>query len=74
MSHYSSFVVKLWVDDHHRVVRGCIQHVSTQDSAYFVTLDKMLAFMMDHLHGPTSVLGGDLSVQLMAQLGEVPDG
>ena len=74
MGFYTSFVVKIWVDDDGRMKRGFIQHVGTQDSAYFVTLDKMLAFMMDHLHGPTSGFGGDLSVQLMAQLGEVPDG
>lgn len=74
MSYYSSFVVKLWVDDDHRVARGYIQHVGTRDSVYFVTLDKMLAFMMHHLQSPVSDWGGDLSVHLMAQLGESSDG
>lgn len=49
MGFYSSFVVKIWVDDHGKMRRGYVQHVGTQDSAHFLTLDKMHSFMMNHL-------------------------
>jgi hypothetical protein len=49
MGFYSSFVVKIWVDDDGRMRRGYVQHVGTQDGAHFLTLDKMHSFMMNHL-------------------------
>jgi len=49
MGFYTSFVVKIWVDDDGRMKRGCIQHVGTQESMYFLTMDRMHAFMMQHL-------------------------
>ena len=52
MGYYSSFVVKIWVGDDQRMIRGHVQHVSTQESIYFLTLDKMVEFMMNHLNRP----------------------
>jgi len=49
MGFYTSFVVKIWVDDDGRMKRGYIQHVGTQESMYFPTMDRMHAFMMQHL-------------------------
>ena len=31
------------------MTRGYVQHVGTQEGTYFVTLDKMSKFMMEHL-------------------------
>lgn len=59
MSHYSSFVVRLWVDDRDRVERGYIQHVDSQDGIYFGSLDGMTTFMIAHLHPPANGLSPD---------------
>lgn len=52
MGHYSSFVVKIWVDDGNNegMLRGQIQHVETLESAHFVDLEKMTAFIVNHLN------------------------
>lgn len=52
MGFYSSFVVRIWVDDDLKMQRGHVQHVGTQESISFLTLDKMHAFMMNHLNSP----------------------
>lgn len=53
MGHYSSFVVRIWVDDNEGgMSRGYVQHVGTQESTHFLALDKMAQFMMGHL-GPS---------------------
>lgn len=52
MGYYSSFVVKIWVDENEGVSRGYIQHVSTQEDVYFLTLDKMVTFIVNHLGPP----------------------
>ena len=52
MSFYSSFVLRIWVDDSGEMTRGQIQHVNTQESIYFVNSDKMLAFIRNHLNPP----------------------
>ncbi len=73
MSHYSSFVVKLWVDDCERVTRGYIQHVNTQDSVYFASLDRMMAFMSEHLHLPLNGLPPEMSIRTVAEIEGTPD-
>ncbi len=52
MGYYSSFVVKLWVHDDRRMIKGHVQHVGTQESRHFLTFDKMVEFMLDHLDPP----------------------
>ena len=54
VGHYSSFVIKIWVEDG-RMVRGLIQHVGTRESIYFSDFDKMLQFIM--IHRGTSTKG-----------------
>jgi hypothetical protein len=54
MGYYSSFVVKIWVDENEGVSRGYVQHVGTQEAVYFLTLDKMVNFIMNHLGPPPS--------------------
>ena len=54
MGYYSSFVVKIWVDENEGVSRGYVQHVGTQEAMYFLTLDKMVTFIMNHLDPPPS--------------------
>jgi len=44
MGYYSSFVVKIWADDDGKMSRGYVQHVSTEESMHFLTLDQMVAF------------------------------
>lgn len=50
MGHYSSFVVKLWVNDDGIMKRGHVQHVATQDGIYFLDFDKMVDFMCSNLN------------------------
>ncbi len=49
MGYYSSFVVKIWVAEDGRMSRGHIQHVGTRETVHFVTVDKMVEFVMGHL-------------------------
>lgn len=49
MGHYNSFLVKIWTDDVHRLVRGYIQHVGTEEVVHFLDLEKMVDFIINHL-------------------------
>ena len=48
MAHYSSFVIKIWVDEG-EMVRGEIRHTGTQEGIYFSDVGKMWEFVMNHL-------------------------
>ncbi len=50
--YYSTFVVKIWCDDTERIMRGHIQHVSTREYEYFLSLGNMTSFIMRHLGPP----------------------
>ena len=52
MGYYSSFVVKIWVNDGNSegMLRGHIQHVGSRENVHFLNLDKMLEFIMGHLN------------------------
>ncbi len=52
MGYYSTFVVRIWVDNDQRMRRGYVQHVATQEAAHFVTFDKMEEFVLSHLSPP----------------------
>jgi hypothetical protein len=47
--HYSSFVIKIWCDGGGGLVRGHIQHVSTQEYLRFFDLGDMNTFILNHL-------------------------
>ncbi len=47
--HYSTFVVKLWCDECGQLVRGQIEHATTQDHAYFVKLEDMNTLITKYL-------------------------
>ena len=49
MGYYNTFVVKVWCDDHEEMVRGHVQHVSSQEHAYFSNLENMTDFVVNHL-------------------------
>jgi hypothetical protein len=51
MGYYNSFLVKIWIDETDEM-RGYIQHVSTQEDMHFLSVDKMVDFMMNHLSPP----------------------
>ena len=51
--YYNTFVVKIWRDEAEGTTRGYIQHVSTQEHAYFLSLANMTDFIVSHL-GPPS--------------------
>lgn len=74
MSHYSSFVVRLWVDDCERVTRGYILHVDTQESTYFANADRMLGFMTAHLQRPVFGLPADAGIRIETQIEESSNG
>ena len=52
MEYYSTFVVKVWCDDHGEMVRGHIQHVNTQEAAHVLSLGRVADFIMSHLSPP----------------------
>jgi hypothetical protein len=49
MGQYNSFVVKIWTNEATAKFRGHIQHVGSQEATYFITTEKMVAFIMSHL-------------------------
>ena len=50
--YYNTFVVKIWSDEAEEIIRGHIQHVSTQEEAYFLSLENMTDFIVSHLGPP----------------------
>ena len=52
--YYNSFVVKIWSDEVEGTMRGYVQHVRTQDYAYFLSLENMTDFIVRHLSRPSS--------------------
>ena len=54
MGFYSSFVVKVWLNENGKMIWGQIQHVGTQESVHFLNTDKMLSFFEDHLIPPAN--------------------
>lgn len=56
MGYYNTFVVKIWCDDHGEMVRGHVQHVSSQEHTYFPSLENMTDFVVSHLGSAPSNL------------------
>ena len=52
MGHYSTFVVRIWVNSDQRMSRGYVQHVATQKATHFVAFEKMEEFILSHLNPP----------------------
>ena len=50
MGYYNTFVVKIWCAE--GKMRGHIQHVSTQQHTYFLRLEDMTSFIVNHLSPP----------------------
>lgn len=48
MGHYSSFIIRLWVDPPEGFRWGLIQHVGSRQEQRFNTLQDMLDFMLQH--------------------------
>jgi hypothetical protein len=51
VGYYNTFVVRIWCNDEQELMRGYIQHVSTESHAYFLNLENMTDFITGHL-GP----------------------
>ena len=49
MPQYNTFVVRIWSGEDHGL-NGQITHVSSQDKRDFRDLDRMLEFMLEHIH------------------------
>jgi hypothetical protein len=47
--YYSTFIVRIWNDETEGTMRGHIQHVSTQEHAYFLSLENMTDFIESHI-------------------------
>jgi hypothetical protein len=76
MGYYSSFVVKVWVDNDQNMSRGYIQHVGTQETMHFLGFDKMLEFIDGHLNPPPNHWVGPeegTGLSKVAQDREMPD-
>ena len=67
MGHYSSFVVRIWVDDDLKMKRGYVQHVGTNTTLHFLGLDKMQEFMLSHLD-PSKNNGMDIEADRESDL------
>ena len=52
MSHYNSFIVRVWTDEAMGQHRGQIQHVGTQETVYFANQNEMNEFIQSHLEPP----------------------
>ena len=52
MGYYNTFVVKIWCNDCGKMIRGHIQHVGSQEHAYFLNNTSMTDFMASHLNPP----------------------
>jgi hypothetical protein len=50
--YYNTFVVKIWHGKAEGIMRGHIQHVSSQEHAHFFTLGNMSNFILNHLGPP----------------------
>ena len=74
MGHYSSFVMKIWVEQGN-MVRGEIRHMRTRESIYFLDVGKMWEFVMSHLIPTTPDSAGhddDLRISAIVQHKETP--
>ncbi len=49
MPHYSTFVVRILLENDNSVVEGQITHVASQKTAYFRDLGKAMDFIENHL-------------------------
>ena len=56
MGYYNTFVVRIWCSDHGEMVRGRVQHVGSEEHAYFLNTTNMIDFMTGHLKPPPSEL------------------
>ena len=71
MGYYNTFVVKIWRDEAEGTMRGHIQHVSTQEHTYFLSLEDMTGFIRNHLDPPpNSFLTQSKTLGELAFLGE----
>ena len=52
VGYYNTFVVKIWCDDQEEMIRGHIQHVSSQEHTYFRDIEQMTDFMSSRLSSP----------------------
>ena len=48
MGHYSSFIVRLWVEPSDGLRWGLIKHVASRDKRRFSSLEEMLEFISQH--------------------------
>ena len=77
MGHYSSFVVRIWVEEQKMLGNGYVQHVGTQESTYFTSLDKMTEFIMNHLSSSQNHLANpedEVEIDSLQQDSEVKGG
>ena len=72
MAYYISFVVRIRESESDNIVRGHIQHVSTQEGQYFSDVENMVQFIMSHLNPPTNKCTQEHEVDEGFQDGIVP--
>jgi len=48
VGHYSSFILRLWVEPDNRWRWGVIEHVATREKVRFLTPDEILDFIAAH--------------------------
>jgi len=63
MGYYSSFVVRFWVDDSGKVIKGQLEHTSSGKAVHFTPadfakMDEICRFAREHLSRPPEYGGG----------------
>ena len=66
--YYNSFMVKIWCDRGR--MRGYIQHIGSQEHAYFLNMEDMAQFITSHLHPPA---GNPIPTNVMPAILPVED-
>jgi hypothetical protein len=59
MGQYQTFIVRFWTEDGAAPPRGHVQHIATGHGLYFRDVDRLLAFLHEHLPpGDLADIGG----------------
>lgn len=74
MGYYTTFVVRIWCNDEEGMLRGQIQHVGTEQHAYFSSLDSMKEFVLSYLSPPSTSTPKSGRIQGMLPLPDKENG
>jgi hypothetical protein len=50
--YYNAFIIRIWYDETGTLQRGLIQHIASQEQAYFQKLEDITAYILVHSSRP----------------------